>query len=315
MEKSERLVVHNVQIIAGGEAPDAAVDIIIEGGLIADIVQSGTAPLDAEILDGDGRYAIPGLVNAHTHSHNALSKGYGDAWTLELLLNHGPALNARRTSEDHYWAALLNGLEMLKSGATAAYDLVIHQPAPTIDTLAAVVLAYRDLGLRAVVAPAIADRPFYEIVPGLVESLPDDLRATVESMLPAAGDSILANVREALSTIGSDELVRLAVAPTIPTQCSDEFLLACHRLAEEFDTGIHTHLSESKIQAIDGLRRYGKTTTAHLADLGILSERFVAAHGVWLTPEDIDLLASHGSMIAHNRMTTQKMAKDTSKTN
>jgi guanine deaminase len=96
------------------------------------------------------------------------------------------------------------------------------------------------------------------------------------------------------------ELVRPAVAPTIPHHCSDEFMRSCASLAREFGVGLHTHVHESKVQVIVGLEKYGKTPTAHLQDLGLLGPDFVAAHGVWLDDDDIARLADHGASVAHN---------------
>jgi len=92
----------------------------------------------------------------------------------------------------------------------------------------------------------------------------------------------------------------MAVSPTIPTQCTDEFLVGCARLVREHGVGLHTHLLESKVQAIMANRRWGKTTVAKLAELGMLGPHFVGAHAVWLTDEDIALLADAGGAIAHN---------------
>lgn len=286
--------------------PDALpqdVDILIQSGVIAAVAAGGTITADFPRIEASGFIALPGLVNAHTHSHNALSRGLGDAWTLELLLNYGPALNARRTPEDHYWAAMLNGLEMLKCGATSAFDLVIHAPAPTVESMHAVMRAYDDLGIRAIVAPAVADLPFFSIVPGLLDSLPDDLRRDVDRLLPVPGAELLVRQQQILKELqpsSRSDRVRLALAPTIPAQCSDEFLRGCIQTSAEFDVGIHTHLAESRVQAVEGLRRYGTSLTQHLHEIGMLGPRFVAAHAVWLDDRDAQLLADSGATVAHN---------------
>jgi guanine deaminase len=94
--------------------------------------------------------------------------------------------------------------------------------------------------------------------------------------------------------------VRPAVAPTIPHHCSDEFIRGCADLAREHGAGLHSHVAESKVQAIVGLQRYGKTLTAHLDDLGALGPHFTVAHGVWLDADDMRRLGDHGSSVAHN---------------
>jgi guanine deaminase len=108
-------------------------------------------------------------------------------------------------------------------------------------------------------------------------------------------------MRRALSGWKLDrDQVRLAVAPTIPHHCSDEFIRACVALAAEHGVGLHTHVAESKVQAIVGLQRYGKTLTAHLDDLGVIGERFTVAHGVWLDEDDMRRLGDRGASVAHN---------------
>ena len=302
------LILENAAVVRPNDRRARSGDILIRDGTVEAIEKPGSFVLDAERIDCSDFYILPGLVNAHTHSHNTLFKGFGDGWNLELLLTHGPALNSRRTPEDHYWSAILNGLEMLQSGVTEVYDLVIHSPAPTAESISAVVQAYQDLGIKAIVAPAIADRPLHEIIPGLLHSLPDDLRTTVEGMLGAPGRQILANVREALETTPTNDRVRVAIAPTIPAQCSDDLLAGSNRLADEFDVGLHTHLAESHTQAVEGLRRYGKSLTSHLHDLDLLGPNFVAAHGVWLNDEDLRMLSDSGAIIAHNPASNLRLA-------
>ena len=102
-------------------------------------------------------------------------------------------------------------------------------------------------------------------------------------------------------------MVRPAVAPTIPLHCRDEFMVACRDLAAEFDVGIHTHLAESKVQAVVGTRRYGRSLTAHIEHLGLLGPRFVAAHGVWLDDDDMRRLGAHGASIAHNPASNMRL--------
>ena len=92
----------------------------------------------------------------------------------------------------------------------------------------------------------------------------------------------------------------LALAPTIPLHCSDDFLTGCSSLAREAGLGLHMHLAESKVQAVTGMKRYGRTLTAHIETLGVLGPHFTAAHAVWLDDDDISRLADHGATVAHN---------------
>src|SRR3546814_9345237 len=104
----------------------------------------------------------------------------GDRWTLELLLTAGPAISGNRTTEDKYLTTLIGAAEALLKGCTAVYDLTVEFPLPSVDGLAACARAYADAGLRAVVAPMVADKSFYEAIPGLMDSLTPGLRKEVE---------------------------------------------------------------------------------------------------------------------------------------
>src|SRR3546814_1715839 len=103
----------------------------------------------------------------------------GDRWTLELLLTAGPAISGNRTTEDKYLTTLIGAAEALLKGCTAVYDLTVEFPTPSVEGLSACAQAYADAGLRAVVAPLVADKYFYEAVRGLMERLSPGLRKEV----------------------------------------------------------------------------------------------------------------------------------------
>ena len=155
--------------------------------------------------------------------------------------------------------------------------------------------------MRAVIAPMVADRSFYEAIPGLADALPPPLQERVAALRLAPGEATLAAIREALRDWPFDrDRVRPAVAPTIPHHCSDAFILGCAALARDFDVGLHSHVAESKVQAVAGIRLYGRTQTAHLDELGVLGPHFTVAHGVWLDDDDMARLGDHGASVAHN---------------
>jgi guanine deaminase len=295
-------------VVRGGRVLDARAhraehaDVLVRGDTIAEVGPPGlAAPPDARTLDARGLLLHPGLINAHTHAQGNLAKGTGDRWTLELLLTAAPWISGARTPEERHLSAKLGAVEMALKGCTAAYDLPLEWPAPTREGIESVARAYADVGMRAVVAPMVADRTFFEAIPGLMEMLPPALRQEVARLRLAPWKTSVAAMREALSgwTLDRDR-VRMAVAPTIPHHCSDEFIRACAALAREHEVGLHSHVAESKVQAIVGLRVYGKTLTAHLDDLGALGPDFTVAHGVWLDADDMRRLGDHGASVAHN---------------
>jgi guanine deaminase len=295
-------------IIRGGRVLDiekgtaAPADILIQDDTIAEIGPPGiAAPEGAVAISAERKLIHPGLVNAHTHAHGNLAKGMGDRWTLELLLTAAPWITGNRAADDIHLTAQLGAVEMVLKGCTACYDLVVEFPLPSRDGIARVAAAYQEVGMRAVIAPMVADRTFYEAIPGLHDALPDALKERVASLRLAPGAVTLEAIRSAFNELSLDrERVRLAVAPTIPHHCSDDFILGCATLARDFDLGLHSHVAESKVQALAGIKLYGKTLTAHLDELGVLGPKFTVAHGVWLDNDDMARLGDHGASIAHN---------------
>jgi guanine deaminase len=295
-------------VLRGGRVLDIAAgttdaaDILIADDTIREIGPPGLpAPAGATEISAARRLIHPGLVNAHTHSHGNLAKGMGDRWTLELLLTAAPWIGGNRNADDIRLSAQIGAVEMVLKGCTACYDLFFEWPAPSREGMALVADAYAEVGMRAVIAPMVADRTFYEAIPGLADALPAALRERVAALRLAPGATTLAATREALDAWSYDrDSIRPAVAPTIPHHCSDGFILGCARLARDFDVGLHSHVAESKVQAITGIRLYGRTQTAHLDALGVLGPHFTVAHGVWLDDDDMARLGGHGASVAHN---------------
>lgn len=288
-----------LDIRAGTAAP---ADILIEDDTIRELGPPGCpAPAEAREISAARRLIHAGLVNAHTHSHGNLGKGMGDRWTLELLLTAAPWVGGNRGAEDIHVSAQLGAVEMVLKGCTALYDLFFEWPAPSRDGIALVALAYEEVGIRAVIAPMVADRTFYEAIPGLADALPPFLRERVDGLRLAPGETTIAAIRDALQHWSFDrDRIRPAVAPTIPHHCSDAFITGCADLARDFDVGLHSHVAESKVQAVTGIRVYGRTQTAHLDRLGVIGPYFTVAHGVWLDHDDMTRLGDHGASVAHN---------------
>jgi guanine deaminase len=161
--------------------------------------------------------------------------------------------------------------------------------------------AYIDVGLRAVIAPMVADISIFHALPGLIDVLPAALRRDLEARSTSPADIIIAQNETLFRDWRSEnDLIRLAVSPAIAHHCSDALFQGLAALAREHGAGLHTHLAESKAQAVAGVKRFGKTLTAYLDDLGVLGPNVTVAHGVWLDREDVRRLADHGVSLAHN---------------
>ncbi len=295
-------------VIRGGMVLDAEGraalrDLLIEDGRIVAIDNPGLGVADdAEVLSAFDRLLIPGLISAHTHSHGALNRGaVNDKVSLEMFLTGAGASARSRGVDDKYLSAALSAAEMIRKGCTACFDLTVEFPEPSREGISAVARAYRDAGMRAVVAPMIADRTIYQALPGLLEALPDDLRSHCAGLSAAPIEQTFSACRDILANWEFDRRwIRPALGPTIPLHCSDQFLIDCAHLAREHDVPLQTHLAESRAQAAIGLTRYGKSLVGHLQELDFLSERLSAAHAVWLDDDDISRLGQSGVRVAHN---------------
>ncbi len=276
-------------------------DVLIRDGIIIEVGAGIAAPPDAKVVDGSGCLIHPGLINAHTHGHGGLARGQGDKWTLELLLAAAPWIGGSRSLQDKKLTTQIVAAEMVLKGCTAAYDLYYEFPMPSADGMDAVAEAYNEVGMRAVVAPMVADRTVYEAIPGLYDALPAPLQARVDKLRLPAWERTVDAMRGVLANWrwnGKD--IRAAVAPTIPHHCSDAFMCGCRDLAREYKVGLHSHVGESKVQAVVGMKRYGKTLVQHMDSLGLIGPDFTAAHAIWLDDDDLKIMRDHGASMAHN---------------
>lgn len=308
--ESGTIIVRGARIVDPAQRCAEPGDILIRDGIIAQAGAPGmAAPEDARVFDAAGLLVHPGLINAHTHGHGGLSRGQGGRWSLELLLASAPWISGGgRTVAEKNIAVRICAAEMALKGVTAAYDLFSEIPLPTPDGMDAAAEAYAEVGLRAVIAPMVADVSFYEAIPGLMDALPEDLRGRVRTMGPGDGDACLAAMGEILrGWRWASQDIHAAVAPTIPHHCTERFLCGCVRLARDNGVRLHTHLGESRVQAVAGQRRYGRSLTAQLDALGVLGPDFTVAHAIWLDSEDMRRLADRGASVAHNPVSNMRL--------
>jgi 5-methylthioadenosine/S-adenosylhomocysteine deaminase len=301
MSGSERLFIGGGLVIDPQSGTAEQKDLLIERGRIVAMGAPDTVDrAGAAHHNARDRLIMPGFINAHTHGHANLVKGVAEAWTLEASLTNGPWLAGARDPETMYLSTLLGAIDMLSKGCTACFDLVYEFPRPTRQGFMAVAQAYADAGMRAVLAPMVADKSLFQAIPGLIEALPPDLGDTVRKFELASGEQTIASI-ESIADARSElpDGVTLAIAPTIPHHCSERFLRDCKDIADRHALPIHMHIAESRLQAVVARKTYGRSAVHYLAELGMLRPNFTAAHGVWLDDDDLDVLAAHGCSVAH----------------
>jgi guanine deaminase len=309
-------VIRNGRLVDGRQFNGARIDILIEKDTIVEVVPPDSqAPENSTVIDAAGTLILPGLINAHTHGDVSLAKGLGDRWTLELLLNASPLTSEDFLLQDKSLAARLAAVEMVLHGCTACYDLFSDFPTPSLESLEAVAKSYTEVGMRAVIAPLMADRTFWQAVPGMIDALPRNLKQKIEKIVTQPGDIVINAMRDAIVNWPyAQDPVYLGLAPTIPYHCDATFFRSCRELADEFGVRIHSHIAESKLQAIAGQQLFGCSLTEHLDKLGIISSDFTAAHCVWLDAADIQRLADRGACVAHNPTSNLRLGTGVAKT-
>jgi 5-methylthioadenosine/S-adenosylhomocysteine deaminase len=303
-----RVLIRRANVLTGDDAHPvrANVDLLIEHGRIADLADHRLAAAAGDrVIDGADRLVMPGLVNAHVHSHNNYFRGAFENLPLDLCVLQvwgiGAPVEVRRlTPRQVYARALLGCAEMLRTGTTGVVDDVNLGPDLTEEHIAAVVQAYEDAGLRAVVAPHLFDVPYHRSVPFVEDALPSALRDALDAAACMDVSAVAALMRVCAKRWGDrSRRVRVGIAPSGPQRCSDQLLGAMAEVAESHDLPLYIHLLETRTQAAMGAVVFGKTLVERLRDLGVLSPRLSLGHAVWVTPTDIEILARAGVTVCH----------------
>src|SRR5262249_56006045 len=126
-------------------------------------------------------------------------------------------------------------------------DLFVEYPAPSREGIDAVASAYGEVGMRAVIAPMMADRTLYSALPGLMEALPPDLQDSARKIELAPYEASIDGARDIIMSWRHDRnQLRPALAPTIPLHCSDAFLVACTLLPHDSHLALQTHSPQTK---------------------------------------------------------------------
>lgn len=236
-----------------------------------------------QIIDYQGAWIMPGLVNCHTHSAMTGLRGIRDDSNLhEWLEDYIWPAEAEFTPEMTTKAVKEALTEMLQSGTTTFNDM------------------YNPNGVEI--------EKIYEAVK--VSKMRCYFSPTLFSSDMETTDETIAKTRAVIGTIKGyqDPNFKVMVAPHSPYSCSRELLEASLNLAKEEDIPLHIHVAETKEESGIILKRYGKRPIAFLDELGYLDHQAVFAHGVELNEAEITRLADSQVAIAHNPISNLKLA-------
>lgn len=271
------------------------VRIVIDGRRIVAIVSRGASGLAAAVhaaaedrrIGGPRTLAVPGLVNAHQHgrARSPVALGVPDQ-PLERWIGALGVLPPVDAADE----TLRLADRMLRTGVTttlhvhasSARDLTAYEA-----ELRAVLTAYAQAGVRAVVAADVRDR---SVLPGGDGPVPAPVEAVLE-VVTGLRDEARAGA------FGDGEV---ALGPPGPYWCSDDLLRRVARHAAAQGLLVTTHLHESRSQQAFGRQVYGDSTLAAFGRMGLLDVPLIAAHGVWLDAADRATLAAAGATVVTN---------------
>ena len=242
--------------------------VAVSDGLIAYVGPEEDAPAEAgRVIDAKGALVMPGFYDMHTHLPMNLLRGYADdlplqRWLFEKIF---PA-EAKMTDEMAYWATLGAACELVRAGIVCVADMYDHSNA--------VARAVEKSGIRAVLSRGVVTRGS--------ESWQDKIDDAEKLYLDWNGRG----------------RIRVWFSPHGQYTNTTESIRAIGRLAEKYASGIHTHISETRKEHEDCIRETGMTPAALYASLGLMDLPFLAAHCVWITDDDIHLMADKGAACA-----------------
>ncbi|HMA66568.1 MAG TPA: amidohydrolase [Desulfosalsimonadaceae bacterium] len=238
-----------------------------------------------ETVDAGGGLVMPGLINTHTHLPMSLFRGLADDMPLSEWLNgHIFPAEARYINACSICTGVrLSLLEMLLSGTTTCCDGYFLE-----DAAASAVM---ESGMRAVLGQGVIDLP----APGVPEPAGN---------VSAAGDFVS-------RWKNASDLITPSIFCHSPYTCSEKTLLQAKRAAAEAGVPFQIHVAETRGEYEQIRAATGESPVQFLDRLGVLDEKTIAAHAVWVDAEDIEILASRKVGISHNPESNMKLASGT----
>ena len=305
----------NKLLIRGGQVYDhdgdvhhpPVADILIENDRIAAVGPRLATEDNLEIIEASGRLVVPGLINAHYHSHDTLCRGLFEELPLEMWLLYTLPMGQNRSLEEVRARTLVGALESLRCGITTVQDMLGLTPLNDryTDT---VLSAYREAGIRVVFSPMVWDVPPIAMVRHR-DTLPQD----VQEMLGVTS----LPMREQLDYLEHQfkhrparGTLHWAIAPFAPQRCTPKMLEALAELANKHDLSVYTHVYETKGQALIARELFGEydgSLISYLERAGMLGPRLNIVHSVWITRHEADRMAAADAGIVLNHLSNLKL--------
>ena len=260
---------------------DKIMDVAIKGQYLQRIGPDLSFPAQT-IIDGQGKAIIPPFFNAHTHAAMTLLRGYADDMELHTwLTRHIWPLEAKIQPDDVYIGTKLACLEMIKSGTIFFNDMYWHLPATA--------QAVQEMGLRAALSSVFID--FND---------PETAQKRWQEC-----QELFASIQDLPSRI------TFALGPHAIYSVSEKSLCQARDFAQEHNLFIHLHVSETAKEVEDCQHKHGCRPVRYLEKLGLLGPNLIACHAIWLSQDEMDLLAKHQVTVVHNPVSNLKLGSGT----
>ncbi len=258
----------------------SATDIFIDAGKIVALGAPPAGFVPDETVDATNHLALPGFFNAHCHSPMTFERGWAEDLPLDRWFNERIwVAESALTAEDVYWGAALAACEMIRSGCAGFNDHYFY-----MDKVAEVVA---QSGMKA----SLTWCQF-----GIGDD--KEIGTSLAGALKFAGEF----------NNNSEGRIKTVLGPHSPYVCPPEFLAEIGQIARETGLAVHIHASESPEQVTNSLQALGKTPIEHLASCGLFDNPAIVAHALYLSENDISILAHKNVSVVHCPITYMKLA-------
>ena len=274
------ILIKNALILNPNNFENKKQSLLIKDDLIAEIAETIDEGNVDKIIDAEGKILLPGLINTHTHLSMTLFRGLADDLSLDSWLNdHIWPMEANLNGDYCYIGALLGAVELIKSGTTTFSDMYFY--------MEDVARAVEDAGIRAVLSYGMIDF-------GDAEKREAEIEENLQLFKSCNGMA--------------DGRIKVFFGPHSPYTASEDLLIKVRELADEYNMGIHIHVSETEKEINDSLDEKGLKPFEYLEKIGFLGPDVVAAHCVWLSDEEIEIIKKHDVKVSHNPCSNMKLA-------
>ncbi len=266
-----------------------AMDVVITDDIITAVGANAAAKVHADkVIDGTGKTLIPGNVCGHHHYYSGLSRG--------MLINAGPQndfiqvlkewwwrLDRGLDEEACYYSSLICSLDAIAAGTTTNID---HHASPAYikGSLQTIARGMEEVGVRGMTCYEVTDRNggMAEVAAGVQENV--DFALSVNAQLKA----------------GKQPLVDAMIGGHAPFTIPDEGLRLIKQACDVTGKGMHLHVAEDKYDVTWSHHMHGKDIVDRLDSFGLLGDKTLLVHGLWLNEHEVDTINERGTFFAHN---------------